>query len=114
MALTMQHTPERTPVGQPSAVCREVPRRAAPAVREPKLMDRLREALRSCRYSRRTGQTFSPWVKRFIFFHHVRHPAEMAEPEINGFLTLFDKVSNRLIWQPQRYGGFYMDLYKQC
>jgi integron integrase len=26
-------------------------------------------------------------VKRFIFFHHVRHPQEMAEPEINAFLT---------------------------
>jgi hypothetical protein len=27
------------------------------------------------------------WVKRFIFFHGVRHPVEMAEPEINSFLT---------------------------
>ena len=27
------------------------------------------------------------WVKRYIFFHGVRHPAEMAEPEINAFLT---------------------------
>lgn len=27
------------------------------------------------------------WVRRFIFFHNVRHPAEMAEPEINAFLT---------------------------
>jgi integron integrase len=26
-------------------------------------------------------------VKRFIFFHNIRHPAEMAEAEINGFLT---------------------------
>jgi site-specific recombinase XerD len=26
-------------------------------------------------------------VKRFIFFHNVRHPAKMAEPEINAFLT---------------------------
>ncbi len=32
-------------------------------------------------------QTYRHWVKRFIFFHHVRHPAEMAEPEINAFLT---------------------------
>jgi len=27
------------------------------------------------------------WVKRFIHFHNVRHPADMAEPEINAFLT---------------------------
>lgn len=53
----------------------------------PKLMDRLREALRARHYSRRTEQTYCHWVKRFIFFHHVRHPAEMAEPEINAFLT---------------------------
>jgi integron integrase len=26
-------------------------------------------------------------VKRFIFFHNVRHPATMAEPEIKAFLT---------------------------
>jgi len=55
--------------------------------RKPKLMDRLREALRSRHYSRRTEQTYCHWVKRFIFFHKVRHPAEMAEPEINDFLT---------------------------
>src|SRR4030043_1892746 len=55
--------------------------------RPTKLLDRLREALRSRHYSRRTEQTYCHWVKRFIFFHNVRHPAEMAEAEINGFLT---------------------------
>ena len=55
--------------------------------RKPKLMDSLREALRSRHYSRRTEQTYCHWAKRFIFFHKVRHPAEMAEPEINAFLT---------------------------
>lgn len=55
--------------------------------RKPKLMDRLHEALRSRHYSRRTEQTYCHWVKRFIFFHKVRHPAEMAEPEINAFIT---------------------------
>jgi integron integrase len=67
---------------------------------QPKLLDRLREALRSRHYSRRTEQCYWQWaclprcepsrrrqVKRFIFFHKVRHPAEMAEPEINAFLT---------------------------
>lgn len=62
----------------------------------PKLMDRFREALRSRHYSRRTEETYCHWVKRFIFFHHVRHPAEMAESEINAFLTnlaVKDRVS---------------------
>ncbi|CAG0940214.1 Tyrosine recombinase XerD [Candidatus Brocadiaceae bacterium] len=64
--------------------------------RKPKLMDNLREALRSRHHSCRTEQTYCHWVKRFIFFHKVRHPAEMAEPEINAFLTHFavkEKVS---------------------
>ena len=54
---------------------------------QPKLLDRLRDALRSRHYSRRTEQCYCHWVKRFIFFHHVRHPADMAGPEINAFLT---------------------------
>lgn len=54
---------------------------------KPKLLDQLREALCSRHYSRRTEQTYCHWAKRYIFFHHVRHPAEMTEPEINAFLT---------------------------
>jgi integron integrase len=53
----------------------------------PRLLDRLRQALQSRHYSSRTEQTYCHWVRRFIFFHKVRHPAEMAEPEINAFLT---------------------------
>ncbi len=69
---------------------------ASPLSRQPKLLDRLREALRARRNSRRTEQSYCQWVKRFIFFHNVRHPAEMGEPEINAFLThlaLTEKVS---------------------
>jgi hypothetical protein len=54
---------------------------------KPKLLDQLREALRSRYYSRRTEQTYCHWVKRFIYFHNVRHPCEMNEPEINASLT---------------------------
>lgn len=59
---------------------------AVPRVK-PKLLDQLCEALRSRHYSRRTEQTYRLWVKRYICFHNVRHPAEMVEPEINAFLT---------------------------
>ena len=63
------------------------PRIAPVPAQKPKLLDRLCEALRSRHYSRRTEQSYCHWVKRFIFFHHKRHPAEMAEPEINAYLT---------------------------
>lgn len=61
--------------------------KASIAPRQPKLLDRLHEALRARHYSRRTEQTYCCWVKRFIYFHNLRHPEEMAEPEINAFLT---------------------------
>jgi site-specific recombinase XerD len=47
----------------------------------------MREALRARHYSLRTERSHCAWVRRFIYFHHVRHPAEMGEPEINAFLT---------------------------
>jgi integron integrase len=56
----------------------------------------MREALRARHYSPRTECTYCHWVRRFIYFHHVRHPAEMGEAEINAFLThlaVAEKVS---------------------
>jgi integron integrase len=53
----------------------------------PRLMDEMREAMRSRHYSKRTEQAYCLWVKRYIRFHKLRHPAEMTEPEINAFLT---------------------------
>ena len=54
---------------------------------KPTLLEQVREALRSRHYSKRTEQTYVQWSKRFIFFHKLRHPAEMAEAEVNQFLT---------------------------
>ena len=71
----------------PSNPVSRYPHFAPEPLQKPKLLDRLRDALRSRHYSRRTEQTYCHWVKRFIFFHNMRHPAEMAEPEINAYLT---------------------------
>jgi len=54
---------------------------------KPRLLDQVRQALNARHYSYRTEQAYVQWIKRFIFFHGKRHPAEMAEPEINAFLT---------------------------
>ena len=61
--------------------------RVASSPPNPKRLDQLRQALRARHYSRRTEQTYCRWVRRHIFFHNVRHPAEMGEAEINAFLT---------------------------
>ena len=82
------HTPRQGTTHQvgssppdPSPLSRPLP------THPPKLLDQLRQALRARHYSRRTENTYVQWVKRFIHFHHVRHPREMGEPEINAFLT---------------------------
>jgi len=51
------------------------------------LMSQMHSALRSRHYSRRTEQAYCLWVRRFVRFHGIRHPAHMAEPEVNAFLT---------------------------
>ncbi|MEJ5377090.1 MAG: phage integrase N-terminal SAM-like domain-containing protein [bacterium] len=55
--------------------------------RPSKPVDQFREALPWRHYSPRTEQTYCHWVKRYIFFHKVCHPAEMVEPEVNDLLT---------------------------
>ena len=52
-----------------------------------KLLDQVRQAIRTRHYSPRTEETYVGWIKRFIFFHNKRHPAEMAEQEIAQFLS---------------------------
>jgi integron integrase len=79
--------PEANSIPILSNTISQYPRVTPGSTSKPKLLDRLREALRSRHYSRRTEQTYCHWVKRFIFFHNMRHPAEMAEPEINAYLT---------------------------
>jgi len=51
------------------------------------LINKLSQALRSRHYSRRTEQSYCRWVRRFILFHHLRHPAEMGEAEVNAVLA---------------------------
>jgi integron integrase len=53
----------------------------------PKLLDRVRHACRVRHFSPRTEDAYRAWAERFIRFHGIRHPAEMAEPEVNAFLT---------------------------
>jgi len=50
-------------------------------------MDRVRGALLRHRYSPRTVQCYTDWILRFIKFHQLRHPGEMAEAEVLVFLT---------------------------
>ncbi|HVR64253.1 MAG TPA: integron integrase [Polyangia bacterium] len=50
-------------------------------------MDRVRAAIRLRHLSCRTEKAYAGWIKRFIFFHRKRHPAEMGAEEITAFLS---------------------------
>lgn len=52
-----------------------------------KLLDQVRDLIRLKHYSMRTERAYADWIKRFILFHHKRHPKEMGAPEIQAFLT---------------------------
>jgi integron integrase len=47
----------------------------------------VRDAIRARHYSRRTEKAYVAWIRRYIFFHGKRHPADMAAAEITRFLT---------------------------
>ena len=54
---------------------------------KPRLLDRVRETVRARHYSRRTEKAYVHWIRRYIFFHGTRHPAEMGAAEVTSFLT---------------------------
>jgi integron integrase len=55
--------------------------------KEPRLLDRVRAAIRTRHYSIRTEQAYVDWIRRYILFHGKRHPDEMGKPEIEAFLS---------------------------
>jgi len=52
-----------------------------------RLIERLREEIRSRHYSRRTEAAYWYWVRYFILFHDKRHPAQMGAAEVTAFLS---------------------------
>jgi integron integrase len=56
-------------------------------IRPPRLLDRLRAALRARHYSRRTERAYAGWVRRLIHATGRRHPADLSPQDITSFLT---------------------------
>ncbi len=68
---------------------------APPTVGKPKrLLESVRDVMRLKHYSLRTERTYCHWIKRFIRFHGMRHPTEMAELEVGQFLTDLARTEN--------------------
>lgn len=74
----------QNPTPQAELACESAPPPASP---RPRLLDRVRTALRLRHYSRRTGQAYVQWIRRFILFHGKRHPETLAAVEVTSFLS---------------------------
>jgi len=59
----------------------------ANSAQPPRLLDRMRQVLRTKHYAYSTEQAYVQWARRYILFHDKRHPQEMGGPEIEQFLT---------------------------
>ena len=52
-----------------------------------RLLDQLRQEIRYLHYSIRTEQAYVHWVRAFVRFHGMRHPAELGHSAVEAFLT---------------------------
>ncbi len=52
-----------------------------------KLLEQVSDAIRVKHYSHRTEQTYVEWIRRYILFHHKRHPKDMGVEEIQVFIS---------------------------
>lgn len=52
-----------------------------------RLLDQVRDTLRTLHYSIRTEDAYLLWIKKFILFHGKRHPLELGEAQVEEFLT---------------------------
>ena len=71
-----------------AALCSPFTRPGPP---KPRLLDRVRAALRIRHYSRRTEKAYVAWIRRYILLHGKRHPVQMGAPELTRFLSSLEE-----------------------
>ena len=53
----------------------------------PKLLDQVRDKIRTKHYSIRTETAYTDWIKRFIRFHGKRRPKDLGAREVEALHT---------------------------
>jgi integron integrase len=53
----------------------------------PRLLDRVRLAIRARHFSYRTEKAYAAWIRRFVLFHGKRHPDQLGASEVAGYLS---------------------------
>ena len=81
---------------------------------EKRLRDQVRDLARLRHLSLRTEEAYWNWIKRFILFHHKRHPREMSAEEISEFLTHLAVVGRVAASTQNQALNALVFLYRQC
>ena len=58
------------------------------------MLDQLRERISYLHYSIRTEEAYVYWVRAFIRFHSLQHPAAMGGAEVEAFLYWLANTRN--------------------
>lgn len=58
-----------------------------PTVHKPKLLELMRQIIRTKHYSYETEKSYVDWARRYILYHGKRHPRELGEEHIKAFLS---------------------------
>jgi integron integrase len=58
------------------------------------LSEVMREEMRLRRYARRTEEAYVGWARNFIRYHRGRHPREMGDAEVRGYLSYLANERN--------------------
>ncbi len=67
---------------------RKKPRPAPlPPLQSARVLDKLRERIRYLHYSIRTEDAYVHWVRAYIRFHGLKHPASLGQVEVEQFLS---------------------------
>jgi len=51
-----------------------------------KLLEEVRDLIRTRRYSYHTEEAYLNWIRQYILFHGKRHPTEIGTTEVSAFL----------------------------
>jgi len=79
-----------THIDRPTSLPTSRPSPAPPVAWGPpqtQLIDRVRQAIRTLHYSRRTERAYAYWIRRFVVYYGLRDPALMGAGEIRSFLS---------------------------
>ncbi|MBU1101540.1 MAG: integron integrase [Bacteroidetes bacterium] len=54
---------------------------------KPKLLEQVHITMRTLRYSKKTEEAYTKWIKEYVIFNDKRHPNSLSKEEVSNFLS---------------------------